>query len=102
MIKYINNLENYTPENDYSIFIKQYFLPIIKDWTKKYIKNIDVEIKILEVNWTLIPISIWNSKNNCYTTSLSGTFRYLLTESNNINNYFLKKIINFLASVFLF
>jgi hypothetical protein len=50
MIKIIENLEKYEPENEYSIFIKEYFSEIIKYGSKKFISNIDVEVKILEVN----------------------------------------------------
>jgi hypothetical protein len=50
MIKIIKNLDNYSPKNEYSIFIKDYFKGILKDGTKRYIKNIDVEVQILDVN----------------------------------------------------
>jgi len=101
MIIFIEDLENYKTMNEYSMFIKQYFWTILKDWTNKYIKNIDVVIKIIEVNWTLIPLSIWNNKDNCYTTSMSWTFKYLLLELKLLDNKFFKLIV-YLLSQFLF
>jgi hypothetical protein len=105
MIKIIENLEKYEPENEYSIFIKEYFSEIIKYGSKKFISNIDVEVKILEVNWTLIPITFWNSKKDiCFTSSIYWMFDYLMLESKTIKWSFLKifvKIFSFVVLVIL-
>ena len=103
MIKIIKNLDNYSPKNEYSIFIKDYFKGILKDGTKRYIKNIDVEVQILDVNWTLIPITFWNLKNNnCFSSSVLWMFQYLWHETKNINNIFLKIFIYIYTKINIF
>jgi hypothetical protein len=57
MIQFVEDLGNYHPENTYSEFVKLYFQEIIKNGVSKYISNLDVEVKILEINNQLIPIS---------------------------------------------
>lgn len=89
MIREITDLQNYHSKNEYSEFIRQYFLWILLYGTSKYIKNIDVEIKILEVWETLIPISFWNNKrNNCYVWSILGSIDYALYEYKKSTNFF--------------
>lgn len=95
MISFIADLENYTPKNQYSDFIKQYFVDIVKYGTKKYISNIDTHVKILEVNDTLIPITFWNNKKQqCFTASVWWMFQYLLLENRKTKSFFIKHIIN--------
>jgi len=102
MIKEIKNLDSYIPKNKYSHFVKQYFSWILKNGTEKYIKNIDVEIKLLEVDDFLVPLSFGNSKLNCYTTSLTSIFVYWKFELYNISNFFLKFISKFLFNFLIF
>lgn len=99
MIQFVEDLEHYHPKNTYSEFVQLYFQEIIKNGVSKYISNLDVEIKILEVNNTLIPISFWNAdQNNCYTSSLSGNFQYLLVETKNIKNPIARGFVNLFSS----
>ena len=97
---FITNLENYFPKNKYSTFIKEYFVWIEKYWIKKYIENIDVDIKFIEINNLLIPLSFWNNKKNCYTTSILWSIRYareeVLKEKNKLKVFFYKYLLDIL------
>ncbi|EKE29541.1 MAG: hypothetical protein ACD_2C00152G0005 [uncultured bacterium (gcode 4)] len=102
MIKSVDNLEWYDPKNGYSDFIKSYFLPIINNWTSRYIRNIDADIKIIDVNWTLIPLSFWNrNEGNCYVTSLTWTFKYLQFETKYIKNAYFRNIVLWISKAIL-
>jgi hypothetical protein len=103
MIQLIEDLGNYHPKNEYSDFVKNYYRDIIKFWTKKYISNIDVEIQLLEVNWTLVPISIGNNKENCYTTSIIWSLNYaseeLKKEKNIMKSYIYRKALKLIKTI---
>ena len=102
MIREINDLENYIPKNKYSKFVKQYFLWMYKEWTKKYISNIDVEIKFLEVDNYLIPLSFGNYKDNCYTTSILWSIKYAKEELKKEKDFLKRNIFIFFLSIFYY
>lgn len=101
---FIKNLQKYKPKNEYSLFVKEYFSEIEKYWTKKFIKNIEVEMKFIEIDNILIPLSFWNLKENCYTTSILWSIKYALEELEKDKNtikriiykFFLKSLYNIL------
>lgn len=80
---FIKDLQQYSPKNEYSQFIKEYFSGIQKNGVKKYIKNIDVEIIFIEIDDLLIPLSFWNNKKSCYTSSILWMLEYLQEEIQN-------------------
>lgn len=99
---FIARIEDYIPQNEYSNFVKEYFLWMHKKWTKEYIKNIDVDIKFIEIDDFLIPVSLWNHKDNCYTTSLLWLMRYWKYETKNISNLLVSYFYNFFLDFLIF
>lgn len=89
---FVKNLKKYQPKNEYSLFIKEYFWDMEIYGTKKFIENIDVELKFIEIDNFLIPLTFWNNKNNCYTASILWHLIYLKEELKN-ERFFLKRII---------
>lgn len=98
---FVKNLEKYQPKNEYSLFIKEYFSEIENFGVKKYIKNIDVDIKFIEIDNFLIPISFWNNNNNCYTTSILGCFKYLKEELKNEKIFFKRFLYHIFINILL-
>lgn len=100
MIQFVEDLENYHPKNTYSEFVQLYFQEIIKNGVSKYISNLDVEVKILEINNQLIPISFWNTNDhNCYTSSIIWTLNYASEELKKENNKFKRFLFNFSLNI---
>jgi len=99
---FIKNLEKYNPKNEYSEFIKEYFIWISNIWVNKYILNLNIEIKFIEIDSFLIPLCFWNNLDNCYTASFLSIFNYWKYELKNIKNIFTKKIFNIIINIFIF
>lgn len=99
MIRFIDDIHSYEPKDEYSFLVKNYFEDIIRDGSKKFIQNIDVDIKILEINERLIPITFGNNyENQCFSVSVLGMFSYLYDESQkSVENLFLKKFLWFFS-----
>lgn len=89
---FVKNLKKYQPKNEYSLFVKEYFWDMEIYGTRKFIDNIDVELKFIEIDNFLIPLTFWNNKNNCYTASILWHLIYLKEELKN-ERFFLKRII---------
>jgi hypothetical protein len=54
---FVEKIENYNPKNEYSKFVKNYFLGMEKYGTQFFIKNINVDIRFIEIDNYLIPLS---------------------------------------------
>jgi hypothetical protein len=94
MIREIIDLQNYHSKNEYLEFIRQYFLWILLYGTSKYIKNIHVEIKILEVWKTM--------RNNCYVWSILGFIDYAFYEYKKSTNIFFYTYVLFFVFPIVF
>ena len=67
-----NNINSLVmPDNKDAKYAYEYLVPMIKNGVKKYIKNIETEVKILKIDDVLLPVNI-NEKEyeNSYTSSL--------------------------------
>ena len=59
------------PNNEDAQYAYKYLAPMIRDGVKKYIKNIDTDLKILKIDNILLPVNINNKEyKNSYTSSL--------------------------------
>lgn len=99
MIRLIENLYDYVPQNEYSKFVKEYFLPINEFGVQDYISNLRVEIKFLEVNWNLVPLSFDNWNNNCYVSSILWMIEYASEESKKEKWFLTRRFFQVLLSL---
>lgn len=99
---FVEKIENYNPKNEYSKFVKNYFLGMEKYGTQFFIKNINVDIRFIEIDNYLIPLSFWNNNENCYTTSFLSAFIYWKYELKNISNLFTRKLFWIVLDLLLY
>ena len=67
-----NNINSLViPENKDAKYAYEYLVPMIKNGVKKYIKNIETDLKILKIDDVLLPVNINEREyENSYTSSL--------------------------------
>lgn len=99
-----NNIDSLAvPDNEDAKYAYNYLSPMIKEGVKKYIKNIETDLKILKIDNILLPINI-NEKeyNNSYTSSLYAHYvSYAKEELKELKSplleFVLKNILNVLG-----
>lgn len=84
----LNWLDNYDHQ-----YAKNFITPMIKNGTKKYISNVDTEMKLLTIDNLPIPITINNEEyNNSYVVSpYTQYIAYCIAELKRLNNPLLEK-----------
>ncbi len=83
----INIEEIIWPDNDNGQYAKDYFLPMMKEGTKKYISNIDAHIFILKINEQILPVIKSDPHlKNCYVCSPYDQYiEYAIAELKTLN-----------------
>lgn len=99
-----NNIDSLVvSDNEDTKYAYNYLAPMIKNGVKKYIKNIDTDLKILKINDILLPININEAEyKNSYTSSLyvhyvSYTKEELYELKNPVLEFILKAALDILG-----
>jgi hypothetical protein len=89
------------PNNEDAKYAYNYLAPMIKDGVKKYIKNIDTELKILKIDDILLPVNFNNIEyTNSYTSSLYAHYvSYTKEELYELKNPVLEFILNTILNI---
>ncbi len=97
-----NNIDSLViPDNEDAKYAYNYLTPMIKNGVKKYIKNIDSDLKILNIDDILLPVNI-NEKEyqNSYTSSLYAHYvSYAKEELHELKSPVLKFILKFILNI---
>lgn len=102
-----NNIDSLAvPDNEDAKYAYNYLAPMIKDGVKKYIKNIDTNLKILKIDDILLPVNNnYAEHKNSYTSSLyahyvSYTKEELYELKNPALEFILKTVLDILGSFY--
>ena len=82
------------PETENSNLARQFLVPIMKQGTRHYFKNVHTQMKLLEVDGTFLPITV-NEKvaSNAYVCSTYTHYvSYALEEVDRLQNRLLRKL----------
>ena len=102
-----NNIDSLiVPDNKDAKYAYEYLVPMIKNGVKKYIKNIETDLKILKIDDILLPVNI-NVKEyeNAYTSSLYAHYIAYAKEElwelkNPIAEFICKIVLNIFGGCF--
>lgn len=82
------------PETDNGKLARQFLVPMIKEGTRRYFKNVETELRLLEIDKIFLPITINdNVAPNAYVCSTYTHYvSYALEEIGRVKNRWLQKL----------
>lgn len=93
------------PNNSDADYLKNYFTPLLRDGTQKYIENVDADVFIIKLGDKVLPGVVSKNLNDCYVASPFAHYitytKYELFSLNKIFGGFIAiTIINLLGLIF--
>src|SRR5699024_6634908 len=88
------------PQTSDGQYAKDFLLPLIKEGSQAYIRNIDTKLYVLKIDDVLLPVSVNDREyENSYVTSpYTHYIQYAKDELYLIKNKFIRSILIFLLS----